>query len=91
MADTTRWTLQQCADAAGKRAEPYPTCAGDTVAHDHRCAACGADLTGRRARTTGLPLVFCGNACRNQFNRRWRVRPDEIAALTMRNYSWGES
>jgi len=91
MADTTRWTLQQCADAAGKRTTPYPTCAGDTVAHDHRCAACGADLTGRRAKNTGLALIYCNAHCRTIHNRRWRSGPDESAALTMRNYSWGES
>ncbi len=88
MADTTRWTLQQFADAAGKRVAPYPTCAEATVDQRHCCAACGADLGGRTAKTTGLPLVYCGLPCQKVANRRWRSGPDESAALTMSEYSW---
>lgn len=90
MADTASWTLQDFADAAGKRVAPYPTCAEATVAHDHRCGGCGAPLHGRTAKTTGLPLVYCSQQCRNTHNRRWRTGPDESAALTMRNYVWGD-
>ncbi len=88
MADTRGWSLQDFAAAAGKRTEPYPTCAVETIAQDHRCAACGGDLTGRTAKTTGLPLVFCSNVCRNTANRRWRSRPDESAAVGFSSYTW---
>ncbi len=91
MADTTRWTLQQCADAAGKRVAPYPTCAEAGADQGPHCRGCGAALTGQTTKVikaSGLPRVFCSRECLRLAQRRWRSGPDESAALTMSQYSW---
>lgn len=88
MADTRHWTLQDFADAAGTRTTPYPGEGDDAaLAPDHRCQACGADLTGRKT-PAGLPLVYCGKACRRIGQRVWRSRIEDEAAVALRNYLW---
>lgn len=86
MADTSHWTLQDFANAAGKRVEPYPTCAAPEP--QRVCQGCGEDLRSRIAKTTGLPMLYCGNTCRTLAARRWRNGPDEAATLGLHRYSW---
>jgi len=89
VADTARWSLQQFADAAGKRTAPYPDC--ELVAPvDHVCPGCGADLTGQTVKGSRLPRVYCSRVCMNRTNNRWRYGPDESAAAAMTQYSWSE-
>ena len=90
MADTARWSLQQFADAAGKRIAPYPhEDAAALAPQDRCCAACGADLLGRYA-PNGMPLIYCGKQCAKKANNRWHDRPDESAVLRLTQYYWSE-
>ena len=89
MADTARWTLQQFADAAGKRVEPYPHEDAAALVPARLCLACGADLSGRYS-PNGLPLIYCGTQCAKKANTRWHDRPDESAALRLSQYYWSE-
>jgi len=89
VADTARWTLQQFADAAGKRIAPYPHEEDAALAPERLCGACGADLSGRYA-PNGLPLIYCGRPCVTKASRRWHDGPDTSAALRFSQYSWSE-
>lgn len=85
MADTTRWTLQQCADAAGKR-----TAVAAEVAYvppPRRCLACGADLGARRGKA-GLYIVYCGQSCAAEYRRRRGQHVEVERDLTLTRYSW---
>ncbi len=87
MADTSGWTLQDFANAAGTRTAPYPTCAAPETSRE--CPGCGEDITPLRTKT-GLPKSYCSDSCRVKAQRRWRSHPDETAALRMAQYVWGE-
>ena len=90
MADTARWSLQQFADAAGKRTDPYPHEADAPPDNRQQCLGCGADLTGQRVKGSRLPRVYCGRECLRKANNRWHDRPDESAVLRLSQYSWSE-
>lgn len=91
MADTSAWTLQDFANAAGKRTEPYPTGAEAAPAHEHQCCpGCGAALAGLTVKGSGLPRVYCSDSCRIKAQRRWRSHPDDTATLRLTQYLWCE-
>lgn len=85
MADTTRWTLQECADAAGQCADPAPDIA--YVPPLRRCRGCGADLGERRTKG-GLYLVYCGASCVADHRRRQVQHFEAEWVLTLAAYSW---
>ncbi len=85
MADTTRWTLQQCADAAGQGADAAAEVA--YVPPQRRCLGCGADLGARRTKA-GLYVVYCGRACVDTHRHRRAQQVEAERRLTLAAYSW---
>jgi hypothetical protein len=90
MADTSQWTLQQFADAAGQRAEPYPLEDAPTSPPAHVCHSCGAPLHGARNPHTNMLRVYCDRRCQAVATRRWNTRHDATPSLALTQYSWAE-
>lgn len=88
MADTTRWSLQDCANAAGKRRHHAPAALA-TAPDEHLCRGCGIPLDGQRTKT-GLLRVYCSQPCMQAHTRVYAVRPDDEAHVRMAAYYWGE-
>lgn len=89
MADTTTWTLQECANAAGQRREQAPVTLDASAPSKHECQGCGVPLDGQR-NALGLLRVFCSTGCMTRYNRRWTERPDDTALLRLTAYYWSE-
>jgi hypothetical protein len=90
MVNTTALTLQQCADLAGKRTEPYPEQVAALDPQPHQCRGCGTALHGARSRNTLALRVYCSVGCQRTYQRLTQTSAADLRGLDLREYYWSE-